>query len=144
MKHLSHISLFLLIMRNLVSMPKTIQALSSPSVFQTSLCECVSILGPAAAPVRWRTATWQPFAVRLSRRCGPTVSNSSTWLLDTSRPTKVRQRNGAKDEGRAVNETVQYVSSCSANLKILCCGMKARKDSHVHMYLKAYVYFSVF
>lgn len=60
-------------------------------VFQMSLSECVSTLGPAAVPVRWRTATWQLFAVKHSRRCDLTVSNSSTWLLDTSRRTKVRE-----------------------------------------------------
>lgn len=56
---------------------------------QASRFECVSTLGPAAAPVRWRTATWQLFAARRSRRCDPTALNWSTWLLGTPRPIKV-------------------------------------------------------
>lgn len=66
--------------------------LSSASVFQMSLSGCVSTLGPAAVPVRWRTATWRLFAARRSRRCDLTALNLSTWSLDTPRPTKVSER----------------------------------------------------
>lgn len=64
----------------------------SSSAFQTNLSGCASTPGPAAAPVRWRTATWQLFAARRSRRCDPTALNWSTWLLGTPRPIKVRER----------------------------------------------------
>lgn len=43
------------------------------------------------------------------------------------------KRNRAKEDGRAIDETKQFVSNCSANLKILCCVMMA----NVHMCLKA-------
>lgn len=66
--------------------------ISSPSAFQASRCVCASTPGRAAAPVRWRTATWQLFAARRSRRCDPTALNWSTWLLATPRPIKVRDR----------------------------------------------------
>lgn len=56
-----------------------------------SLSECASTLGPLAVQVRWRTATWRLFAVKRSKRCSLTASNSSTWLLDTPRPTKVKE-----------------------------------------------------
>lgn len=131
MKHLSDISLLLFIVRNLVSTPTFFknqghrnvcrllnsfhppfivglnmtmpEAISSASVFQMSLSECVSTLGPAAVPARWRTATWRLFAVRLSKRCDPTALNSSTWLLDTPKPTRVRESNGDPEERRGVD-----------------------------------------
>lgn len=84
--------------------------ISSPPVFQVSLSECASTPGPAAAPARWRMATWQPFAARRSRRCDPTALNWSTWLLGTPRHIKVRERRSQRESPfRKVRSVIHHL-----------------------------------
>lgn len=93
------------------------------SLFQTSLSRCVPTLGPLAVQARWRTATWRLFAVRHSKKCDLTASNSSTWSPGTARPTKVRDRDGIRQEREVLSVLFRRIEKT-----ILICFVDMTKD----------------